>query len=687
MADIKLSDEELLDIRNQIAMAEKLVEDKLLPQMREAVHRYIGTHVPVMARDWDIILNDIYPIIQYELPSIFFRNPKVYLRPRNKTYIVKKRNPVTGAIEEQQLDSGESAKTQEAILNYVLSEIRFKEEVRMVLTDALLFKHGILWHGYKGNFGMTEEQSLYIKDESVFVKRISPLRFLFDPNVTLANIDEGSWVGRSFDVPLNDLIEDETLDVDKKMLKGKVGYSIAMTPTNANIGGADTKVLADQSKSLIDYADKDFRDSNLARFVRVYEILKRPTKKEARNGEKGKMILITREQKKPLRVSAWPYKAEGWPAKVLQFNYVPDSVFGLSDLEVFQSIADQKNMVINMQLRNAQENSKVYVGISKEGAVEEDITKMQNGDQCIVTFDSGNPRDRMTVQSAGGSASSELYLIDQRIQANLDEKSGVSDLKKGVLRSGEESAASIKVRSAGASARPLYRQDMMADFLGDSAHYLNQLCKQFFPIDKAVRIVGSLDIQWSNNPSEAEVQADTDVEIDVISMLPENPEDEIVRLNTIMTMMVNALNDPAVQQKIQQEGNTFNLSPIIEELLIRLRIKDPDVFRKIKPEESMGFVHVKDIRDAEGNVHAALGGQEPPVPPQAGQDHQAHLEVYGSIATLIQELGQTKALAVLQGMIQAHQALQQQEQEKSGNGISSLKKPQGLKKPFLQTSK
>lgn len=687
MADVKLSDDELLDIRNQVVMAEKLVEDKLLPQMREAVHRYIGTHVPVMARDWDIILNDIYPIIQYELPSIFFRNPKVYLRPRNKTFIVKKRNPVTGEMESQQLDSGESAKTQEAILNYVLSEIRFKEEVRQVLTDALLFKHGVLWHGYKGNFGMTEEQSLYIKDESVFVKRISPLRFIFDPNVTLANLEEASWVGRSFDVPLNDLLEDDTLDVDKKLMKGKIGYNIGMTPTPQNSGGQDTKVLADDNKTLIDYADQDFRNSNLAKFVRVYEILKRPTKKEARNGEKGKMILITKEQKKPLRVSAWPYKAEGWPAKVLQFNYVPDSIFGLSDIEVFQHITDQKNMVINMQLRNAQENSKVYVGLSKEGAVEEDITKMQNGDQTIIAFESGNPRDRMSVQSAGGSASSELYLIDQRIQANLDEKSGVSDLKKGFLRSGEESAASVQIRNAGASARPAYRQDLMSDFLAESCHFLNQLCKQFFPIDKAVRIVGSLDIQWSNNPSQEEIQADTDVEIDVISMLPENPEDEIQRLNTIMTMMVNALNDPAVSQKIAQEGNTFNLSPIIEELLIRLRIKDPDVFRKIKPEESLGFVHVKDLRDAEVNVHAALAGSQPPVPPQPGQDHQAHLEVYGSIATLIQELGQTKALQMLQGMMQAHAALQQQEQEKAGNGISSLKKPQGLKKPFLQTAK
>jgi hypothetical protein len=170
----------------------------------------------------------------------------------------------------------------------------------------------------------------------------------------------------------------------------------------------------------------------------------RPTPKEARDGEKGKVVLYTFEQKEPLRVSKWPYKAEGWPAKILEFNQLNDSQFGLADIDTYKQDADQKNSIINLQLRNAQENSKVWVGISKEGANEEDVDMVKQGDQTIVRFEGGNPRDKMFVASPGGQASSELYSAGQVIDKSLQDKSGVSDLKKGFVQSGEESATSVK---------------------------------------------------------------------------------------------------------------------------------------------------------------------------------------------------------------------------------------------------
>jgi hypothetical protein len=360
------------------------------------------------------------------------------------------------------------------------------------------------------------------------------------------------------------------------------------------------------------------------------------------------------------------------------FNDVPDSTFGMSDIEVFGEITDHKNMVINLQLRNAQENSKVWVGLSKDEMSEEEVNKIKVGDQTIITFN-GNPRDKMMVASAGGQASGELYMLDQRIQTNLDEKSGVSDLKKGTLRSGEESATSVRERMAGSSARPAYRQDIMADFLKESCHYLNQLMKQFFPIDKAVRIVGSLDVEWSDNPTKAEIQAETDIELDVISMLPENPEKELQELQSILQLMLEAVNNPAVAQKLSQEGKTFNLSPIIENLLLRLRIRDPEVFRNIRPEESEGFVSVKEMREAGQNVSAALAGAPPPFPPSQGQDHRARLEMYGEIRMIIDQMGQTMVAEILDQLIGAQSMLaQEEEQAESPRPNSQLLKPSSI---------
>lgn len=669
MAEIKVSDEEIFNLKQEIALSKKISEEFIEGQMREAIDRYTGKHIPHIGANWDIVLNEIYPVIQFNLPSIFFREPRVFLKPTNKNFIAKRRDPLTGKMQEQFLDAAKSAKTQEHILNYMIRKMRYKKEMQKVLMDALLFKFGVLWHGYKGDFGMTDEQSIYIQKEEIFVRRLSPMRFLKDPAVGISNLDEARWVGRSFDVPLEQLMEDDTLTLDKR-LKGKAGFGDRITT-----GRPNAVSNLPQTKPLIDFADGAFKESSRSRFVEVYEIFVRPTPKEMREGKKGKVLLLTDEQVKPLRKpNDWIYKAEGWPAKPLEFNPVPDQQFGLADIDTYSMIADQKNAIVNLQLRNAQENSKVWVAIAKDMTSEEDLEMIQNGDQTIILFNGETVQGKMAVASPSGNASSELYLIDQRIQRNLEDKSGVTDLKRGFLQSGEESAASVKIRSAGGSVRPAFRQDIMSDFLKDSFSYLNDLNKQFFTIEDAVRIVGSIDLEWSDNPSKEEIQADVDVEMDVISMLPENPEKEIHELQTVLGLLVQGLTEPAIAQKLMQEGKTISLSPIIENILMRLKIRDPEIFRSIRPEESQGFISAAELNAARANVAALKSGQELPSPPDMNQDHRTRIEAY---ATLV-ELGNVdqQILQALDQLILIHEQLLQAEQDKEAPRTRSpLNKP------------
>lgn len=686
-----LSKDNIWYLKNEILMAETINREEIEPIMVESLQRYMGKHTPRYGYNWDIILNEVYPIVQTNLPAIFFRTPRAFLKPRNKTYITKVFDPQTQKKVPTEMDSQKSANTQEAILNYTLEKIKYKKETRKVLLDALLFPHGILWHGYKGDFGMTEEQSIFIKNEMVFVKRLCPTRFIKDPKVNFSNIDEAQWVGRKFQMLLTDLIDDDKLNVDKKLIKGYKGFGEKVGTASLNAvgingvqtiqtGGQDSTPLLGMKKNLLDFTKDGFAESPYANFVDVYEVFRRPTRKEAREGKKGRIVLLTFEQSEPLRDSKWDIEAEGFPCQVLQFNELPDAMVGINDVDTYKAIADQKNIITNLQLRNAQENSKLYVAVATGGVTgEEGIEKIQSGDQTIILFEGDTVAGKMDVKSGAGAASSELYLIDQRIQKNLDDKSGVTDLRKGVLQSGEESALSVKIRAANSSARPAYRQDIMKDFLQDSFLYINELLKQYMPIDDAVRIVGSLDLQWSNKPTEEEVQAEVDVEIDAISMLPENPEDEIAMLQQILTMMIQGLTDPVIMEKIQQEGMMINLTPIIEQLLMRMKIKDPNIFRSIKPEESMGYASVQQLKFAQGNVEAVMHGQLPQ-PPQPGDDHQAQLAVYAPILQLLQEAGQqnTHAFQILSQLIQIQTGMMQQEQEKQANPGQQLRP----KKPF-----
>jgi len=685
-----LSKDDIWKLKNEILMAETINREEIEPIMVESLQRYMGKHTPKYGYNWDIILNEVYPIVQTNLPAIFFRTPRAFLKPRNKTYIAKVFDPTSQKKVDTEMDSQKSANTQEAILNYVLEKIKYKKETRKCLLDALLFPHGLLWHGFKGDYGMTEEKSIFIKDEMVFVKRLCPTRFIKDPKVNFSNLDEAEWVGRKFQMLLSDLVEDDKLNVDKDLIKGYKGFGDKVGTASLNAagingvqsiqtGGGDTTPLLGMKKNLLDFTKDGFSESPYANFVDVYEIYKRPTRKQAREGKKCRIVLLTFEQPELLRDNQWTVKAEGWPVQILQFNELPDAMVGLNDVDTYKAIADQKNIIINLQLRNAQENSKLYVALAMGGLQgEESIQKIQSGDQTIVLFEGDSVAGKMDVKSGAGAASSELYLIDQRIQKNLDDKSGVTDLRKGVLQSGEESATSVKIRAANSSSRPQYRQDIMKDFLQDSFLYLVELLKQYMPIDEAVRIVGSMDLQWSDKPTEEEVQADVDVEIDAISMLPESPEDEIAMMEQALNMMIGALTQPVIMEKIQQEGYKFNLVPLLQQMLSRMKLKDPSYLESLKPEDSMGYASVQQLKFAQANVEAIMHGQ-PPQPPQPGDDHQAQIAVYQPILQLLGEAGQqqTHAFQMLQQVIQIQSQMMEEEQEKQANPGQQLrpKKP------------
>jgi len=352
-----LTEKRIKALKNEVAMAKAVNKEELTPILQENIQRYIGNYLPAFGVDWDVVLNEVYPIVQASLPAIFFRNPRAFLKPRNKTFIAKKRDPISGKMIETEIDSAKSAKTQEDILNYTLVEIKYKKQVRKVLLDALLFPHGILWHGYKGDFGMTEENSIFIRNDRVFVQRLNPLRFIKDPMVNMSSLEEARWVGRTIDIPLQDLVEDDKLDVDKALIKGFKGFGESIGTATENVmkeaGAKDYMHINAARRSMLEFADKGFQESTASKFVKVHEIYLRPTKKEAREGKRGWIVLLTEEQDKPLRVNEWNIKAEGFPAIALQFNELPDSPFGISDPETYKDIADQKNTVVNLQLRNA----------------------------------------------------------------------------------------------------------------------------------------------------------------------------------------------------------------------------------------------------------------------------------------------------------------------------------------------
>ena len=98
----KTETEQLIALRNEIKMSVAFNENELKTILD--------------------VVNEINPVVQNNLPSIFFRTPRAMFKPKQKTYIAKKRDPVSGKMVEVSLESSKSAFTQEAILNYSITE-------------------------------------------------------------------------------------------------------------------------------------------------------------------------------------------------------------------------------------------------------------------------------------------------------------------------------------------------------------------------------------------------------------------------------------------------------------------------------------------------------------------------------------------------------------------------------------
>ena len=51
-------------LKNEIIMSEAINKEELEPIMLGNLKRYIGNFIPAIGTDWDIVLNELYPIIQ-----------------------------------------------------------------------------------------------------------------------------------------------------------------------------------------------------------------------------------------------------------------------------------------------------------------------------------------------------------------------------------------------------------------------------------------------------------------------------------------------------------------------------------------------------------------------------------------------------------------------------------------------
>lgn len=203
----------------------------------------------------------------------------------------------------------------------------------------------------------------------------------------------------------------------------------------------------------------------------------------------------------------WPYFAQGFPQRPLQFNYVPeipderDNFYGFSDLDPIEAQVLEKSDLRTHQAK-IRRRAMVKVFVQEGSATESRLQKLQSPDIEIV------PVANVTqiVVSQPIQMPPAVLQYEDRIDSDLSRDSNMSLLLADASQLGKIDRATVaNYAQQGTSSKSSYKVDRIESWIGDIGRYRVGLLWQFLSAGEVAERLG-------HEPSEREWVA-----------LPENP--------------------------------------------------------------------------------------------------------------------------------------------------------------------
>lgn len=520
--------------------------------------------------DWDeeaVDVNLVFPNIEIAKPSIYFRNPKIFVRATQKQFILD--SGVT-------LDGPKAAGLLEDAANYVAYSIKLKKTVKQVRDDALIVTYGVIMVGYEGVVGITDKGNPYIKDDSIFGIKVSPYKFLVDTEaVDCYNFSDARWVAREKEVRWEDFEKDDWYENKEDAKSDAIGYSGKV------VTGSEG---SQKTRSLIDFAGKNYEDTDDAKRITLIEMWIK-----GGPGEKSKVVVFSMSgKKKPHKVLKWPYKIKKmYPFRGLAFYKDNEEFYPISDVDQYWQQLEELNIIRSAQLKHMKTYGMKKIVLNVDAfESEEEITKLEDEDAGpFIRMHAGAQGDVNKAFSVVnfGSAPSEMFMVDKKVVEDADKISGITDLRRGTPPPGMETATEGKILYGAGSMRFSELKDEMADFFEDVARLIVRMIKQFWTTETMVRRLGTLTPEWTDEFSADDIDIEDDVEIDIGEMVP---MDEMVRKKFALDkleLIVKGATNPSVIQKLAQEGYEINIAEAIKDAMREYGLKNDKLITKMDP--------------------------------------------------------------------------------------------------------
>jgi len=487
------------------------------------------------------------------LPSIYYRNPDMNVRPRRK-----------GQTSQLELLAAE---VKDDVLNYQFEELAFEVEARRVIFDTLFCGYGVMKFGFAPKLAEQKKvseittldfEALFeeedepgvsregyddrVRADHPFMLRVAPRYFWVDPLAT--SLEDARWVIHGILKPIKELQKDR--NYPSRLTSGVEGTHRL----------EEERYLTEADKSSV---ESHMRGTPMAELVMLYEIWDKENNEllvmDSYNKDQGSREFLKRKD--------WPYNIEGFPFELLVFNPDPESPLGVSDVSNWKSPAQAINFINSMHYNHVKRFQRKYIcekGMLAEGG-EEKLLYPADG---MVVEVNGDVDSLKPLQDA--PITPDAYALRDVVQNGLVLLSGVTEQKRGAIEK-SKTATEASLIDQQARIRDSDRLYVVSKFVERAAKKLLQLDREFLDFGTVESIVGPEKARfWLQDP-EGFWKSEVDVKVRVGSSAFVSKEVQAKQYLDLLNLTANLV-DPMTGQPL------VNVQEIIRRVADKLDIDD-----------------------------------------------------------------------------------------------------------------
>lgn len=460
---------------------------------------HIGVNIPVSE------VNQVYAYIKTSVASLYFRNPYIAVNAKTKAAIT-------------------SAFIKEAVVNYYWREKRYKQKMKKCIAEAKLVGFSYFKQGYDADIRKDEtvagEVAETVVAEDIWGIHVPFNQIYYDPD-SRDPLYDARWCTHWFWRPTDYLNEKyPNLDIKPTAKSSVQKMSHQGAGAYGGVGGEDKSDI---------------------KMTRVYEIWDKDTRgrylmcdgcdewlEEPQIAKEDGMIGLLKE--------------EGFPIKMLRFNDIIGHYdnFPQGDMEPLEELVLEKIKIRSMMLNHLKRfNRQMFI---RKGMLSPKmLDKYETGqDGAIIESEMDlGPQNIWSPQYP--QIQTDIYAIENRIDVDFDRVSGMPSFEQGApANTKTRTLGEVQASAQGAMNRRNEQIDIVEDFCEEVARGMIGMMKQYFDIDKIVRIAditrkdllldlakqGKFDGEAITFTKE-DIQGEEDVDVQMGSTIPLNKENRL----------------------------------------------------------------------------------------------------------------------------------------------------------------